>query len=212
MERGVFFFPSGANDSSSLEPELREFRAPESLRGQCGAEEERWRSLYLLFLEFAVWSSSNSPRLHVQKVAAPPRPHGAAPGVPPLLSTALPRSSPTWLHASELCWGILLAFIHRAESADSAQSPWHPALCRANKKLTPSRPSLAAMHEMGWGARGEWTVHCLFISFTLRKLIGGGGGGLVVVVVGGPHLHIGHPPPLPPPLSPVLARWSSPWN
>lgn len=97
----------------------------------------RWRSHYLLFLEFAVWSSSNSPRLHVQKVAAPRRPHGAAPWVPPL-STALPRSSPTWL----CLWtrlGHFACFYPQAESAagSRATEPLVLVLCRANKSWHP---------------------------------------------------------------------------
>lgn len=48
---------------------------------------------------------------------------------------------------------------------------------------------------MGWGARGEWTIHCLFISFSPRKLTG----------VGGLYLHIGQ-------LSCCHLFWNSPWN
>lgn len=97
----------------------------------------RWKSQYLLFLEFAVWSSSNSPRLHVQKVAAPRRPHGAAPWVPPL-STALPRSSPTWL----CLWarlGHFACFYPQADcvAGSRATEPLALALCRANKSWHP---------------------------------------------------------------------------
>lgn len=83
----------------------------------------RWKPLYLLFLEFGGWSSSNSPRLHVQKVAAPRRPHGAAPSVPPL-STALPRSSPTWL----CLWARLRHFallLSTGRVCGGESSSWH---------------------------------------------------------------------------------------
>lgn len=39
------------------------------------------------------------------------------------------------------------------------------------------------MHEMGWGARGEWTIHCLFISFSPRKLTVGVGGALLTCIL-----------------------------
>lgn len=138
----------------------------------------RWRSHYLLFLEFAVWSSSNSPRLHVQKVAAPRRPHGAAPWVPPL-STALPRSSPTWL----CLWtrlGHFACFYPQAESAagSRATEPLVLALCRANKSWHPvdhywqpcmrwdeareeSGPFIVYLfhsHRGGWRGWGWWGV------------------------------------------------------
>lgn len=94
----------------------------------------RQTSLYLLFLEFAVWSSSNCPRLHVQKVAAR-RPHGAAPWVPPL-STALPRSSPAWL----CLWAWLrhfACFYPQSAAGSRATQPLALALCRANKSWHP---------------------------------------------------------------------------
>lgn len=134
-------------------------------------EYKRWKWHYLLFLEFAKWSSSNSPRLHVQKVAAPRRPHGAAPWVPPL-STALPRSSPTWLGV----WarlGHFACFYPQAECAAGSRTtkPLALALCRANKSWHPVDHYWQSC--MRWDEAQRREVHSFFIYFILREAEGG---------------------------------------
>lgn len=145
-------------------------------------EYKRWKWHYLLFLEFAKWSSSNSPRLHVQKVAAPRRPHGAAPWVPPL-STALPRSSPTWLGV----WarlGHFACFYPQAECAAGSRTtkPLALALCRANKSWHPVDHYWQSC--MRWDEAQRREVHSFFIYFILREAEEGGS----------PHRYIGHLP------------------
>lgn len=92
-----------------------------------------------------------------------------------------PESLPSPLHflvpaqhvyASELGWGILLCFYPHSAAGSRAHRTLGTCFVPCQYKLTPSRPSLAAMHEMGCCERGEWTIHCLFISFTRRELMG----------------------------------------
>lgn len=158
-------------------------------------EYKRWKSHYLLFLEFAIWSSSNSPRLHVRKVAAPRRPHGAAPWVPPL-STALPRSSPTWLGV----WARLehfACFYPQAECAAGSRTskPLALALCRANKSWHPVDHYWQSC--MRWDEAQRREVHSFFIYFILRHATGVGVGGFLLVYWTSPLL------------SPALKLWQS---
>lgn len=131
----------------------------------------RWRSLYLLFLEFAEWSSSNSPRLHVQKVAAPRRPHGAAPWVPPL-STALPRSSPTCLclWARLRHFALLLSTFCGGES--SPPNPWH-LLCAVPIKAD-TQQTITGSHAWDGMLRARRVDHSLFIYFIHTQGVDGG--------------------------------------
>lgn len=129
----------------------------------------------------------------MQKVAAPRRPHGAAPWVPPL-STALPRSSPTWL----CLWarlGHFACFYPQAESAagSRAAEPLALALCRANKSWHPVDHYWQPC--MRWDEAREESGPFIVYLFHSHRWGGGGGDSLLAYWTA-------------PLLSPVLARWS----
>ncbi len=121
------------------------------------------RVIYLLFLEFAVWSSSSCPPpLHAHKFSAPRQQSGTLRAVPPL-STALPPSSPALLC---LCARArhFASFYSRGRvcSGNRGSRAWHFALYRANKSWHPV--DITGSH--AWdGTRRVRTVDWSFLTY-----------------------------------------------